>query len=225
MGIFVTFSIFASLFIPGAIIAEDVSSTQSQLNILLNRADEAYISGSYQEAVSIWLKIVQEQKLDRDRLAIIYSNLASVYWHTGRAGEAVKYWQSSIEIYREIKTARSKDKLAANLVDTARAYNDLGQSRFSIPLVTEAISICEDKELAKVKSMAYLTLGNAYTIQGNYSLAINAYQNSLKSIDRADSELPIVVWNNLSKAYQQQALKTKQKAIAAETEEDISANE
>lgn len=225
LGIFVTFSIFVSLFIPRAIIAEEASLNQSKLGILLDKADEAYISGNYREAISIWFKIVKKQELNSNQLAIVYSNLASVYWHTGRAGEAVKSWQGAIEIYRETKTDRSQDKLAATLIDTARAYNDLGQPRFSIPLVTEALSIAEDKELAKVRGMAYLTLGNAYTIQGNYSSAINAYQNSLKSIEQTDSELPVVVWNNLSKAYQQQASKTKEKAIAAETEEDISAGE
>ncbi|MEM7554799.1 MAG: CHAT domain-containing protein, partial [Cyanobacteria bacterium P01_A01_bin.84] len=216
--------ILISLFIPNEIIAEEGLLNQSKSNALLNRANKAYLLGNYQEAISIWLKIVEKQELDRNQLAIVYSNLASVYWHTGRAGEAVRSWHRAIEIYRETKTAR-KDKLAATLIDTARAYNDLGQSRFSIPLVTEALSIVEDKESAKVKSMAYLTLGNAYTIGDDYSSAINAYQNSLKNIEQTDSELPIVVWNNLSKAYQQQALKIKEKAIAAESEEDISANE
>ena len=220
----VIFLILVSLFIPKAIIAEEPSLNQSKLGILLDKADEAYRSGNYQEAISTWLKVVEKQEIDRSQLAIIYSNLASVYWYTGRAGEAVRSWQGAIEIYRETKTDRAKDKLAATLIDTARAYNDLGQPRFSIPLVTEAISTVEDRKLTKVKGMAYLTLGNAYTIQGNYSSAINAYQNSL-NIEQTDSELPIVVWNNLSQAYQQQALNTKEKAIAAESEEDISAGE
>ena len=218
----VIFLVITSLFTPKAIIAKNVSSIQ--INFWLDRAEQAYISGNYQEAISIWSKVVKEQKLGQAKLAIIYSNLASVYWHTGRAGDAVKFWQKSLQIYRETKTHRSHDKLAATLIDTARAYNDLGQPRFSIPLITEALSIVEDKELAKVKSMAYLTLGNAYTMEDNYSWAINAYQNSLKSIEQTDSELPIVVWNNLSKAHQQRALNTKEKAIAAESEEDISAS-
>jgi CHAT domain-containing protein len=212
------------LFIPNTIIGAEASLTSSQLNILLDRADNAYVSGNYQEAVSIWLKIVEEQKPKSNQLAVVYANLASVYWHTGRTGEAVKYWQESLEIYREIKTNKSDEKIAATLVDTARAYNDLGQPRFSIPLVTEAISIAKKKELAKVKGMAYLTLGNARTIQGNYSSAINAYQSGLKNINRADSDLSIVVGNNLSKAYQQRALITRQDAIAVEENEGLPAS-
>ena len=190
--IFVIFWVTTSLFTSGAITAEQALFNRSQLNILLNRAKEAYSSGNYQDAVSIWLKLIEEQKLDRDRLAIVYSNLASVYWHTASAGEAARFWQKSPQIYREIKTDRFQEKLAVTLIDTARAYNDLRQPLL-IPLVIEALSLTEDIELAKVKGMAYLTLGNAYRIQGNYSSAVNAYQNSLKRIEQVDSELPIVV--------------------------------
>ena len=211
-------------FIPKAIIGAEAFSTLSQSNILLDRANNAYASGNYQEAISIWLKVVEEQKPKSNQLATIYANLASVYWHTGKSGEAIKYWQKSLKIYRETEINSSLEKIAATLVDTARAYNDLGQPRFSIPLITEAISIAKDKELNKVKNMGYLALGNAYIIQGNYSLAINAYQNSLKGIDRTDNDLPIVVWNNLSKAYQQQASVIRKKAIAAESDENLSAD-
>lgn len=65
--------------------------------------------------------------------------------------------------------------------------------------------------------MAYLALGNARTIQGDYGLAIAAYPEGLSNIDSSD-ELPIVLWQNISKAHQQQALANEQKAIAAELE-------
>ncbi|NJL52339.1 MAG: hypothetical protein HC930_09180 [Hydrococcus sp. SU_1_0] len=40
------------MFLPKAIIADNTSLTQAQINILLNRADQAYISGNYQEAIA-----------------------------------------------------------------------------------------------------------------------------------------------------------------------------
>ena len=210
------------LFSPQAIIAKEVSSTQSQINILIDKAHNAYISGDYQEAISTWLKLITSLKQKSNQQATIYSNIASVYWHTGSSGEAVKYWQKSLEIYRESENNKSDEKIAATLVDIARAYNDLGQPRFSIPLVMEAVSIAKDQKLAKVESMAYLTLGNTYSIQGNYDLAINAYKNSLEEVEQTNDDLPIVVWNNLSQAYQQRALITQQIALAAEDEEDLS---
>ena len=220
----VALCVFISLFIPKVLLAEEVSLTQSQKSILLDRAEQAYISGNYQKAIALWLKIAKEQKPESNQLANVYSNLASVYWHTGKPGEAIKYWQKSVEFYREQETDRAQAKLAATLVDTARAYNDLGQSRFSIPLLTEAVSIAKQQKLVKVKDMANLALGNAHIIDGDYNLAIDAYQNSLKNIEQTSSDLPIVIWNNLSKTYQQQALNTEQKAIAEDKEGELSAD-
>lgn len=215
-----------SLFIPRTTIAEEVSSTQSQINVLSDRARQAYFSGNYQRASAIWLKIVEQveqQEPESNQLAIVYDNLASVYWLTAKPGEAVRYWQKSIEIYRKQETDSSPAKLAATLTDTARAYNDLGQPRLAIPLLTEAISLANEKQLAKVKNVAYLALGNAYTIQENYGLAIKAYKYSLDNIEQTKTDLPIVVWNNLSKAYQQQASIDRQKAIALDAEGELSA--
>ena len=210
---------------PQTIIAKEASVNLSQTNILLHKANNAYISGDYQEAISIWLKLIDLPKQKSSQRANIYSNLASVYWYIGNPREAIKYWQKSLEIYRESKNNKSDEKIAATLVDIARAYNDLGQPRFSIPLVMEAVSIAEDKRLTKVKRIAYLTLGNSYNIQRNYDLAINAYKNSLQEVKQTNDDLPIVVWNNLSKAYEQRAFITQQLAIAAEDEEDLSEDE
>ena len=230
------------LFLPKTIVKAETSAAQFQLNDWLKEANNAYVSGNYEKAVSIWLKIVEEQKPRATQLATVYLNLASVYWHTGRSAAAVEYWQKSLKIYRKIKTRNSDEKIAAILVDTARAYNDLGQPRFSIPLVIEAISITENKKLAQdssvspfqphqlqahgfgIKNIAYLTLGNAYTIQDKYNLAIDAYQNSLKDVKQTNSNLQIVVWNNLSKAYWQQASIARQKAIATEENEGLPAS-
>jgi CHAT domain-containing protein len=217
------FLLSLALFTPKTTIAEEVSSTQSQINILIDRAKQAYFSGNYQKAISIWLDIVEQQEPESNQLAIVYDNLASVHWLMAKPGEAVRYWQKSIEIYRKQEIDSSPAKLAATLTDTARAYNDLGQPRLAIPLLTEAISLANEKQLVKVKDVAYLALGNAYTIQENYGLAIKAYSQSLDNIEQIKTDLPIVVWNNLSKAYQQQAAINRQKAIAQEAEGELSA--
>jgi hypothetical protein len=223
LGAIVFFLLSLSLFIPINTIAEEASSNQSKINVLIDRAKQAYLSGNYPAAIAIWLKIVEQQEPESNQLATVYDNLASVHWLTAKPGEAVRYWQKSIEIYRKSETDSSQGKLAATLTDTARAYNDLGQSRLAIPLLTEAISLANEKQLAKVKDIAYLALGNAYTIQGNYGLAIKVYNQSLDNLEQTKTDLPIVVWNNLSKAYQQQALIDRQKAIAQDAEGELSA--
>jgi tetratricopeptide (TPR) repeat protein len=139
LGSIVILCVSTSLSTPKRLSAKEVSLSQSQESIL-NRAEKAYFSGNYQLAIASWLKIIKEQEPKSNQSVIAYSNLASLYWHIGNPGEAVKYWQESLAFYREQKTQRAQAKLAATLVDTARAYNDLGQPRFSIPLLTEAVS-------------------------------------------------------------------------------------
>ncbi|MEN9519785.1 MAG: hypothetical protein RLZZ381_2373 [Cyanobacteriota bacterium] len=225
LGSIVILCVSISLFIPKRLSAKEVSSTQSQESILLNRAEKAYFSGDYQLAIASWLKIIKQQEPKSNQSVTAYSNLASLYWHTGNPSAAIKYWQKSLAFYREQETESAQAKLAATLVDTARAYNDLGQPRFSIPLLTEAVSIAQQQQLVKVQAVAYLALGNAYTIEKNYDSAINAYQKSLNNIAHTSSDLPVVVGNNLSRAYQQKALITRVKAIALNQEGELSARE
>jgi tetratricopeptide (TPR) repeat protein len=137
LGTSVFFLLSFLLFIPRTTIAEEVSSTQSQINVLSDRAKQAYFSGNYQKAIAIWSEIVDRQEPESNQLAVVYDNLASVHWLMAKPGEAVRYWQKSIEIYRKQETDSSPAKLAATLTDTARAYNDLGQPRLAIPLLQE----------------------------------------------------------------------------------------
>ncbi|MEL7408160.1 MAG: tetratricopeptide repeat protein, partial [Cyanobacteria bacterium J06558_2] len=211
---------------PSAIPAAQASSIQSQIDSWLSNADSAYLSGDYQTAISLWVKITEHRHSETDQIATVHSKLASLYWHLGKTTKALKHWKSSLKIYRKINNDDSPEKIAAVLVDTARTYNDLNRPRFSIPLLTEAISLSRgNKALAKITSMAYLALGNAYMLEADYDLAIDAYQSSIENIPPTESELLIVIWSNLSKVYQQKSLITRQRAIAEAENEDTLANE
>ena len=207
-------SLLLILFTPSLILAEEQNS---KINLLLERAERAISLGHYQRAISYWQQIIQSEELESESLALIHNNIASVYWHRGTPGKAVKQWQESLEIYRQQQSPSPK-QLAATLTDQARAYNDLGQPRFSIPLLREAISITDAQNFPKIAVIAYLALGNAHTIQTDYTRAIDAYQKSLKSITPLHQDLAVVVWNNLSQAHQQQATVIKHKALATEEE-------
>ncbi len=202
------------LFTPSLILAEEQNS---KIDLLLERAERAISLGHYQRAISYWQQIIQSEELESESLALIHNNIASVYWHRGTPGKAVKQWQESLEIYRQ-QQHPSPRQLAATLTDQARAYNDLGQPRFSIPLLREAISITDAQNFPELAVIAYLALGNARTIQADYTRAIDAYQKSLKSIIPLHRDLAVVVWNNLSQAHRQQATVIKHKALATEEE-------
>ena len=207
-------NILLLLLTSSVILAEEKNS---QLELLLEGAERAISLGHYQRAISYWQQIIQSEELESEPLALIHNNIASVYWHRGNPGKAVKQWQESLDIYRQ-QQHPSPRQLAATLTDQARAYNDLGQPRFSIPLLREAISMADAQNLTELSVIAYLALGNAHTIQADYTRAIDAYQKSLKSILPHHRALAVVVWNNLSQAHQQQARVIKHKALATEEE-------
>lgn len=221
------FSLLFFLLVSRNTIAEEIET-------LLSNAEGAYLSGDYERAISYWNEVIEKEELKSEpkKLAAVYENMASLQWHLGSPGTAVQLWQKSIDIYRKQPqhppNLPSQLHLAAVLIDQSQAYNDLGQPRFSIPLLTEAISIVEQytspvSSPTKLKQIAFFALGNAYSIQTDYDRAINAYRQSLKINENLDTLLAVAIWTNLSQTYQQRAIAKEQKALAAEIEEDSKA--
>ena len=195
--------------------------SQSQVNNLFNTslesAQTAYRAGKYSEAITIWQNLL-EQNWPPKQLATLHSNIASVYWHLGESGQAVEAWNQAVNIYREhlTKNGEQAQLLAATLIDLATAYNDLGQPIFSRPLLSEAITLAEEQQLEPIKTFAYFALGNAHTIEGNYSDAIAAYSSSLEYNESSpQNQIDISTHNNLSRAYARQALIAQQQAFSA----------
>ena len=115
-------------------IAEETQSSL-RLNRLFIEAEGAYLSGHYDQAISNWRAIIKSNNLEPPKLASVYENLASLHWHLGYPGEAIQFWQESIELYRGRQERHHQLHLAAVLLDQSQAYNDLGQPRFSLPLI------------------------------------------------------------------------------------------
>ncbi len=147
-----TITTFCSLFlitVSGLFNAEITIAEETQSSLRLNRlfieAEGAYLSGHYDQAISNWRAIIKSNNLEPPKLASVYENLASLHWHLGYPGEAIQFWQESIEIYRGRKERHHKLHLAAVLLDQSQAYNDLGQPRFSLPLIEEALAIIDQQ--------------------------------------------------------------------------------
>ena len=236
------------------IVAEETKIIPQMSARLLIKANQAYFSGNYEQAIKDWNLVIKSKNLEPKIYASVYENVASLQQYLGFPGKAIQSWQESVKIYqKENENKVSQLHLAAVIIDQSQAYNDLGQPRFSIPLVQKAVSIIDrnalsrnsqlDVEnsttksihnsvtaqtsqvlsLAKLKQMAFLTLGNAYTIKANYDKAIEAYQRSLniESVQKIDSNLAKAIYTSLSQTYQQKSITVRQKAISAELEEDL----
>ena len=86
-----------------------------------------------------------------------------------------------------------KEYSAKTLIDKAQAYNDLGQFRFSIPLLEQAISIGRKSENKEIIVVAQGVLGNSYILAGDYDGALEAYQNSLTVAQEIGNEKYITI--------------------------------
>ena len=103
-------------------------------------AKNAYDAGKYQQALSLWTRLLQHQDLKADLKADIHSNLAALYRQIGKPGKAISSWQNAIAIYRQSKNPhdlKHQYLLAAVLIDRAQTHNSLRQPDFSLPLLEE----------------------------------------------------------------------------------------
>ncbi len=108
---------------------------------------------------------------------------------------ANKNYSSYIETPENLNFQKqpSKQHPAKILIDKAQAYNDLGQFRFSIPLLNQAISIGQESKNQEITIIAQGVLGNSYTLAGEYDRALEAYQTSLKLAEEIGNKKYITI--------------------------------
>jgi len=210
------------------------SALSREVNNLFNSANQAYLSGDYKRAISDWKLVINSKNVDSYNLAVAYENIASVQRHLGFPGKSIQFWQESVEIHSRKKDWDSKLQLAAVLIDQSQAYNDLGQPRFSIPLIDKALLIIESAnknnsvEIVKsfstsqLKQIAYFSFGNAYSAKADYNRSIIAYKKSLeaRTLDKTSASSVISILTNLSQVYQKRSTILSQKSISADMEDD-----
>ena len=91
------------------------------------------------------------------------------------------------------KKETEKEYSAKTLIDKAQSYNDLGQFRFSIPLLEQAISIGRESENKEIIIVAQGVLGNSYMLADEYNRALEAYQTSLKLAEEIGNKKYITI--------------------------------
>lgn len=158
---------------------ESSHSSRQAPSAALSPGIARYSSGQYNEAITLWLRAL-ELPLDAKDKAIIYSHVGAAYRQVGKLSKAVEYWEQAIQIYQVKKDSKSLQSLAEALADQAQAYNALGQFSRAISLSRKATEIARRLSDQKIEAVAQGTLGNAYSIAGEYDRALKAYSRSLK---------------------------------------------
>jgi signal transduction histidine kinase len=105
-------------------------------------------------SLEYYLQCIRYSRLAKDRLmeSYAYSGIGNLHekWEDGKG--ALGYFLLSLNIRKE---TGSRDEIISSLIETARAYNRMGQYDRSYQLVTQALSLAE-KEGKDQQNLIYL---------------------------------------------------------------------
>ena len=219
--IFLLFIIFFSSINKKFVLANSKKTLLLEQTLELKyKAKKAYQNGEYNESLSIWSKLLKEQKLNPNNKAKIHCYIAETYNKIGLLSKAINHWQDAIIIYRESKRPESLKLLTQVILDKAQAHNVLGQTQNSKILLEEAIYLANREKYTELEAKIYQTLGNNFLIEGKLDSAISNYFQSLSAAkDINNNELIVVAHSNLSNSYHLKYLQLSDQAnFAKETD-------
>ncbi len=163
---------------------------------------------AYKEALSYGeyiLSQVPEPRRD-DKLAKFLFELGWIYYDTGDAREAIKYYEQALSIDKEVYGERHPN-IATRLNNLGSAWKDLGEAKKAIEYFEQALSI--DKEVYGEKhphvAATLNNLGLAWQDLGEAKKAIEYFEQALSIVREAYGEKhPHVAatLNNLGLAWQ-----------------------
>ncbi|MCS6812885.1 MAG: CHAT domain-containing protein [Cyanobacteria bacterium] len=201
---------------------QPVPQSASQLTdapVLLSQAlsvDDAgvryYQSGQFSQSIHLWETALSQTANVEDRITL-HTNLAKAYQQIGSLEQAIRHWDQVLAL---VGTDNSQHQ-GAVLTEQAQIYNQLGQHRRAIDLLTRVtqLPVADPRITAAVQG----GLGNAYWALGDYTSALAAYQLSLTHARRSgDSLLLTSALNNLGNLYARQSVRYREQMIAAQTE-------
>lgn len=165
---------------------------------------DRYNSGNFQAAIDLWqqaLKAYEQKSNGSDEQITIRKYLAKVYQQVGQVDSAIAQQHQIIAYYRQIGLHLQVGRM---LTEQAQAYSTLGQHRRAIALLCSkdkergvrseergdlksfncdkdsALQIARQESDNLGLAAALGSLGNAYRLQGEYSLATGYLEASLE---------------------------------------------
>lgn len=233
---------------------ESVYCPQTPPAHLAQAGVDLYNDGKYLLAIACWQDALSAYQGRANTMAalVIYENLARAFQQVDQLDQAIKHWQLAIDGYRQIGDIKHVGWM---LTEQAQVYGRLGHSRKAIALLCGSSTESFDSELAidrtcvsgsaykiavdlgdrKGKLAALGTLGNAYRLRGEYTIAIQLLEQGISVIDALpDHEVSLhgqlqyraSMENSLGNAYASRfqrnwirALATEQRIIAEDSEQ------
>ena len=126
----------------------------------------------YQESLTIFISLELRRieyfgHRDSNLLEIcgsIYNNLGRANLLLYKYNEALKFYQQSLQIFRDMKDQENE---AISLNGVGRAYFSLGEYKQAIKCYEQSLELAQAIEDQKGKLVAYGNLGNVYNARDN----------------------------------------------------------
>lgn len=150
--------------------------SSSVTNMRMNQAAMKEISGNYEEAVSIYLEVIDFYNRRQDSL-----QLANAYSNLGVAYEEMEIAQKSIEYHKKALKLRL---LIKDTLNTAYSYNNIGVVYTELLKEPDSALFYYQKsgEIFRIKNSLW-QLATIYNNIGNIYLNKNDYINAAKKFD------------------------------------------
>ena len=179
----------------------------------LNNLGVYYVGkGLYNEALNYYLKSVELQNEinDPESIGLSYNNIGYAYMNLGEIPKAIKYYNLSLKTHEKINNLPG---IAMALGNLAYQYQMLGDIAKAIELNHECLKI-KEKVLRSSKSASKISdakkglattfnnLGVIYKDQGEYALALEYYEKSLRLEEEIKNKAGMASsYNNIGNFY------------------------
>ncbi|MEB3214206.1 MAG: CHAT domain-containing protein [Leptolyngbyaceae bacterium] len=187
-----------------------------------------YQMGNFQAAIALWETALDSYETSGNltHQAIVIENLARAHRALGNADAALHRWEQVTRIYEQLGNV---EKVGRMLTEQAQTYTSLGQYRQAIArlcsvaftaaeeegevdvhpsscLPTSALGIALANNDVRGAAAALGSLGEAYRLQGDYTIAIGALQQSRAIAETLDnSTYWAAALNGLGSVYARQS--------------------
>lgn len=213
-----------------------VRAQTTSVHHLIQQGISDYQKGDFQGAIEVWHQAVSEPlSHETDETVIVRQYLANAYQQLGQLGQAITQLDHAIALYHQAHDALQVGRL---MTAQAQVYSGLGQHRRALRLLcdaragaeegvcasTSALGIAQEQDDALGEAAALGSLGNAYRLQGQYELAIQAFETSLTIAGRLEQvDYQTAALNGLGNVYASLAFRSRRYRQLAKQSNDVRA--
>ena len=199
---------------------------------LVQQGITEYQQKQYRSAIKNWNRALTIKPEGKNQLhkVVILENIARAYQKLGQTEKEIALWQDITELYQQLGESK---QLGRSLTELAQAYSSLGQHRQAMALLcgnednsectsNSAIAIARETTDSLGEIAAKGSLGEAYRLRGDYTVAVSYLKDSFK-IAQAHNlpELEMSALNSLGNTYSSLAQVSYRQAESAKTREEL----